>query len=169
MSLAPSLKLTNLGNNCLPYLRLTVNIFQFLRLSTKFLAAFLLWVKPIQTLSHRFAFRRSLIGYKLMTWRLHFLSSALTSSYPRFPWCHLLSLPLLLNLLSVSVIWVRGLTIICLWILMLSKFVVKFSVAGLYTIRHDNKVSLWRINYHSGSRLCHVASWLLQFSSVWHT
>ena len=56
MSVAPSLKLTNLGknyftvNSCLPYLRLTVKNFQFLRLSTKFLAVLRLSVNPIETL-----------------------------------------------------------------------------------------------------------------------
>ena len=56
MSLAPSLKLTNLGtisftvNSFLPYLRLTVKSFQFLRLSTKFLAVLRLSINPIETL-----------------------------------------------------------------------------------------------------------------------
>ena len=57
MSLVPSLKVANLGNNqyftvnsFLPYLRLTVKIFQFLRLSTKFLAVLRLSVNPIETL-----------------------------------------------------------------------------------------------------------------------
>ena len=56
MSLVPSIKLANLGNNfftvnsLLPYLRLTVKIFQFLRLSTKFLAILRLSVNPIETL-----------------------------------------------------------------------------------------------------------------------
>ena len=55
MSLAPSLKLTNLRNkftvnSFFPYLRLTVKIFQFLRLSTKFLAVLRLSVNPIKTL-----------------------------------------------------------------------------------------------------------------------
>ena len=56
-SLAPSLKLTNLYGTIsftvisfLPYLRLTVEIFQFLRLSTKFLAVLRLLVNPIETL-----------------------------------------------------------------------------------------------------------------------
>ena len=54
------LKLANLGNffffftvnSFLPYLRLTVNSFQFLRLSTKFLAVLRLSVNPIETLYH---------------------------------------------------------------------------------------------------------------------
>ena len=56
MSLVPSLKVANLGNNFftinsfLPYLRLTVKIFQFLRLSAKFLAVLRLSVNPIETL-----------------------------------------------------------------------------------------------------------------------
>ena len=56
MSVAPSLKLTNLGknsftvNSCLPYLRLTVKNFQFLRLSTKCLAVLRLLVNPIESL-----------------------------------------------------------------------------------------------------------------------
>ena len=57
MSLVPSLKVANLGNNqyftvnsFLPYLRLTVKIFQFLRLSTKFLAVLRISVNPIKTL-----------------------------------------------------------------------------------------------------------------------
>ena len=37
-------------NSFLPYLRLTVNIFQFLRLSTKLLAVLRLSVNPIETL-----------------------------------------------------------------------------------------------------------------------
>ena len=55
MSLASSLKSTNLGKNffygslLLPYLRLTVKIFQFLRLPTKFLAVLRLSVNPIET------------------------------------------------------------------------------------------------------------------------
>ena len=36
----------------MPYLRLTVKIFQFLRLSTKFLAVLRLSVNPIETLLH---------------------------------------------------------------------------------------------------------------------
>ena len=48
----------------------------------------------------------------------------LTSSYPRFPLSQLLPAPLLLNPWSVPVIWLHGLKIICLWILMLSEFVV---------------------------------------------
>ena len=60
MSLAPSLKLTNLGNkftvnSFFPYLRLTVKIFQFLRLSTKFLAVLRLSVNPIKTLLSQLA------------------------------------------------------------------------------------------------------------------
>ena len=57
MSLVPSLKVANLTgtisftvNFFLPYLRLTVKIFQFLRLSTKFLAVLRLSVNPIGTL-----------------------------------------------------------------------------------------------------------------------
>ena len=37
----------------LPYLRLTVKIFQFLRLSTKFLTVLRLSVNPIKTLIHK--------------------------------------------------------------------------------------------------------------------
>ena len=66
MSLVPSLKVANLGNNqyftvnsFLPYLRLTVKIseiFQFLRLSTKFLAVLRLSVNPTETLFLRSGF-----------------------------------------------------------------------------------------------------------------
>ena len=56
MSLAPSWKLKNLGNNfftvnsLLQYLQLTVKIFQFLRLWTTFLAVLRLSANPIETL-----------------------------------------------------------------------------------------------------------------------
>ena len=58
----PSLQLTNLGNkftvnSFLPYLRVTVKIFQFLRLSTKFLAVLRLSVNPIRTLHNVFVSR----------------------------------------------------------------------------------------------------------------
>ena len=43
-------------NSFLPYLRLTVKIFQFLRLSTKFLAILLLSVNPIETLINKRCF-----------------------------------------------------------------------------------------------------------------
>ena len=60
MSLVPPLKVANLGsasftvNSFLLYLRLTVKIFQFLRLSTKFLAVVRLSVNPIGTLTEYF-------------------------------------------------------------------------------------------------------------------
>ena len=57
MSLVPSLKVANSREQFLlrltfflPYLRLTVKIFQLLRLSTKFLAVLRLSVNPIETL-----------------------------------------------------------------------------------------------------------------------
>ena len=43
-------------NSFLPYLRLTVKIFQFLRLSTKFFAVLRLSVNPIETLEEAFEF-----------------------------------------------------------------------------------------------------------------
>ena len=59
MSLAPSLKLTNLRNTFtvnifFPYLRLTVKIFQFLRLSSKFLAVLRLSVTPLKPSTNGF-------------------------------------------------------------------------------------------------------------------
>ena len=45
-------------NSLLPYLRLTVELFQFLRLSTKFLAALRLSVDPIETLFSEMGKRR---------------------------------------------------------------------------------------------------------------
>ena len=76
MSLAPSSKLTNLGNkftvnSFLPYLRLTVKMFQFLRLSTKFLAVVRLSVNPIKTLLDYDKFEQQqktvfIFGYPLM-------------------------------------------------------------------------------------------------------
>ena len=64
MSLAPSLKLTNLGNkftvnSFFPYLRLTVKIFQFLRLSTKFLAVYAYRLTPLRPSFTRFAKKRT--------------------------------------------------------------------------------------------------------------
>ena len=64
MSLAPSLQLTNLGNkftvhSFFPYLRLTVKIFQFLRLSTKFLAVYAYRLTPLRPSFTRFAKKRT--------------------------------------------------------------------------------------------------------------
>ena len=45
-------------NSLLPYLQLTVKLFQFLRLSTKFLAVLRLSVDPIETLFSEMGKRR---------------------------------------------------------------------------------------------------------------
>ena len=51
-------------NSFLPYLRLTVKIFQLLRLSTKFLAVLRLSINPIKTLMKRISTRDAIISWQ---------------------------------------------------------------------------------------------------------
>ena len=86
MSLVPFLKVATLGiisftvNSFLPYLRLTVKIFQFLRLSTKFLAVLRLSVNPIETLG--------IVCYQKLIWVSGVIQSLPHPATSRFWMCH---------------------------------------------------------------------------------
>ena len=88
MSLAPSLKLTNLGNNffygLLFFTLFTANvkIFQFLRLSTKFLAFLRLSVNPIETLINaRFGYLKRPFSFSFFSHRIIYMLKDTVANY----------------------------------------------------------------------------------------